>query len=552
MGQRAAHHPQIILSLVASAVMATAACSSPAPSPSTGLASEGSAHNAPPQAAGGAPGQVLPQVTSREARFVRAVDPALYIRLTIALRPRREELHDFVRSVSDPSSPLFRKFLSFDEAKARFSPSDSDVAAVEAWTRSLGLHETDKDRANHAFRVAATVGTVNSAFKLQLNEYELDGHHIFANDRAPTIRADMAPAIAEIFGLESARQAGGVIEDIPFPRVSASAANADPTPRTEPTVIYTPEPSLSGRQPQITGPRHLPNLFEPEDLWSSEGYDFAPLREIAGCCGTPGAESKPYLGSAIAFVEFAYPTGSDLRSFFNEYGVNAGQNGGVGTVWLVHVGDDGIPFPGGSSGLPSPFQLEATQDVEWAGAMLEPTIGTSAVPANMYIYACGATVHDLYWGCWDAIDSDDQARIFSASVGAVESAYGGLFETSIGAFYDVAQDLTAKGWTLVGSSGDRGSASDGGGAQYPGSDPYFISVGGTTLKQKGSSPDLGTFQSEVAWEGPSNPARNQGGGGGGCSGYFQPPSWQESFVLLLERTDLQKIHTRLGPECRPS
>src|SRR5579863_10097635 len=57
-------------------------------------------------------------VAEGSATFVKRMDPAQMLRLTLVLQPPyQEELQQLVREVQDPASPQFRHFLTFDQWK---------------------------------------------------------------------------------------------------------------------------------------------------------------------------------------------------------------------------------------------------------------------------------------------------------------------------------------------------------------------------------------------------------------------------------------------------
>jgi subtilase family serine protease len=90
------------------------------------------------------------------------------------------------------------------------------------------------------------------------------------------------------------------------------------------------------------------------------------------------------------------------------------------------------------------------------------------------------------------------------------------------------QEGAAQGQTFIGVAGDAG-AYDGAGVirggnttlavDFPGSDPWITTVGGTTLNANGL-----TYSYETAWTDTS--AHPAGGGGGGLSTIFSRPSYQ--------------------------
>jgi subtilase family serine protease len=262
-------------------------------------------------------------VASGKAHVARPVDPALPIQITVVLVARRDELQAFVREVTNPSSPLFREYLSFDETKARFAPSDAELAKVEAWAEGAGLRVIERFRTNHGVRLESSVATLEQALSLQLNEYENEGHHFFANDRAPELPTAIAPMISEIFGLESQRRVRHAGSTHPLPDIPAPVVH----PPLTGTALNIPAsssaaPSSPGvRRPEITGSQKSPAV-EPPDLWSSQGYNFAPLRGLSDCCGGGGSSAQSK-ATGIAIVAGLNPNISDLTTFFTSYGIGA-------------------------------------------------------------------------------------------------------------------------------------------------------------------------------------------------------------------------------------
>ena len=60
------------------------------------------------------------------------------LKLTIALTQRNvEEFEKMFWEISEPTSPRFRKFLTFEEITDILAPSDSDIQEVVAWLRSI-------------------------------------------------------------------------------------------------------------------------------------------------------------------------------------------------------------------------------------------------------------------------------------------------------------------------------------------------------------------------------------------------------------------------------
>jgi kumamolisin len=98
-------------------------------------------------------------------------------------------------------------------------------------------------------------------------------------------------------------------------------------------------------------------------------------------------------------------------------------------------------------------------------------------------------------------------------------------------FNETLQEAARLGITVCIAAGDDGSSDadlKGGHAHvdFPGSSPYVLSVGGTTIPQKGGSgPDIVWFEKDGL--------RSSGGGstGGGVSAVFPRPAWQSGINI---------------------
>jgi subtilase family serine protease len=324
-------------------------------------------------------GQVLAVVSGGLALVVQPVDPSHSIRLTFALRQRdMAELRATGDAIADPHSPQFGRFLTFDEAKARFAPTDADVDDVVDWARSAGLHEVHRFRSNQSVIVESDVGTVNSALGLTINEYERDGHHFFANDRTATLPPNVAAIVGDIFGLESARQ---------FHHAGSKKGFVDwPTPKPasgplHPTVQHVGNRSAArkglaggGARPMLVdGSAYL----EPPDIWSSQAYNFGNLANVSGCCNPVGfAAGASGVGrfTSIAFVEQNNAYASDIDAFLTHYNISASGS-------LINI-DNPVIDQGVTNG-----DSEATADFEWAAAMAAPP--AVAEGPVLYTYAGG-------------------------------------------------------------------------------------------------------------------------------------------------------------------
>ena len=131
---------------------------------------------------------------------------ALSVSLPVA---RPAELQAYVDAVSDPASPLYRRFLSPEEVGARFGLGEDRVAAVAAHLSAHGLAITRIAKNRLSILAQGTVAQVESAFGTNLRKYRLEARaesepeHFVANATPLRIPPDLEPLVVHVGGLET-------------------------------------------------------------------------------------------------------------------------------------------------------------------------------------------------------------------------------------------------------------------------------------------------------------------------------------------------------------
>ncbi|GAB2902705.1 S53 family peptidase [Paraburkholderia jirisanensis] len=215
-------------------------------------------------------------------------------------------------------------------------------------------------------------------------------------------------------------------------------------------------------------------------------------------------------GECIAIVELGggYRT-ADLNAYFSSLGVKAPK--------VVAVGVDGAE--NAPTGDPNGPDGEVTLDIEVAGAIAPgATLAVYFTPNSDagFIDAVSQAVHD----------KTHKPSVISISWGAPESTWTAQ---SMQAFNDVLQSAMAVGITVCAASGDSGSSDGAGGGEhvdFPASSPYVLACGGTRVEVSGQS-----IAREVVW----NDGADGGATGGGVSGAFGTPAWQEGLAAVTSR-----------------
>ncbi|MGA2170762.1 MAG: protease pro-enzyme activation domain-containing protein, partial [Terracidiphilus sp.] len=475
------------------------------------------------------PAKVLDGTAIRVSHY----NPDQKLRLVLTVQPpHMAEEEQFIKELVTKGSPNFHKFLTQDQWNERFGPSVEDEQAVVDWAQSVGLTVTHRYPNRLLVDVEGTAGTIEKAFGVTINNYQVGDEVDFSNDRDPVIPANLSGILRAVTGLSNVERPHRIgsrnttvkgADYAPGPVVSEpGSAHGDGDPSKAPAArAAAANESGSPSKPKAGDSYPLDYksgtyAMDPDNIQSSEGYDYNALQRLSHCCNEPGASGGSPPESSIALVGYGAFSTSDTATFFNAYGM------AWNLTWYC-IGGGSCPGVDG----------EAPLDVEYSAAMSN-SYGSYLDTAHIYEYEMDNNLYTTYEGAFNDIVSDGHAKVVSTSYGWEENVgFSGTVAT--GTMHPIFNNMVGVGITLIAASGDNG-ASDGCGdataVDYPSSDPDFLAAGGTQLNMNTS----GIYQSETAWQGefwtgsPDACGSNHGGSTGGVSVLFAAPGWQSKVV----------------------
>jgi kumamolisin len=380
--------------------------------------------------------------------------------LEISLRIRRKSTLPEVDNFGLPGGSAIR--LQPEDLEKNYGADPADVAKVESFAKANGLTVSAVDAGARSIHLTGTSEQFAQAFEVKLVRYEYAGGNFRGRLGPVHIPAELEGIILGVFGLDSRPQAKKRGQVLPVP---ATTSHAVPT------------------RPWFTPPE-LGKLYE-----------------------FPEADGSGQTIGILAFGGGFDP--ADLATYFQTLKIPNP------TVVAVNVGSaKNNPNEDASS------DSEVMLDIEVAGAL--------APKAKLVVYFSNFTEK----GWVDAIakavhDKKHRLSVLCISWGFAE---GKLIwtESAIDRVNETLHEAALLGITVCVASGDDGSSdgADDGHAHvdFPGSSPYVLSVGGTTLQTAN-----GAISREEVWNG--GPRQTAGGaGGGGVSSVNPTPTWQKSLA----------------------
>ncbi|MHB8435448.1 MAG: protease pro-enzyme activation domain-containing protein [Acidimicrobiales bacterium] len=434
-----------------------------------------------------------PGILSRST-MVGRVAPTSTITGAVGLRPRNEPaLAQFIKSVTTKGSPSFHQYLRPGQFAARFGPTKATLAAVRSMLARDGLHVSGVSSNGLLVQFSGSAAKVESAFHTGLARYRLPNGTVGrATTSAVRIPASIASQVDLVAGLDNLVHASsaGLL------RATKAQARLFPHAKAPKT---TPVPG---------GPSACPAAQQ-----AATAYGGLTDNQIANSYGASGLykAGDTGQGQSIAIYELEPFAPSDIQTFDQCY---FGSTAAAQMQTRLHVVpvDGGQPAGAGSG--------EAVLDIQDVSAM--------APGANINVYEAPNTTFggiDEY----NQIVASDTNQLITSSWGlcetAVQQGEPGIQQQENFIF----QQAAAQGQTVLAAAGDTGNNSCNAfrlpqpvppylSVLDPSSQPYVVSVGGTTITTATQPPAEHVWNDGAVW----------GAGGGGISNSWVMPSWQAS------------------------
>ena len=381
-----------------------------------------------------------------------ATAPATTETVSIILKLRNPGLlDDFIAASVNPQSPLYHRFLSVDQFSFLFAPSNGDIKQVTDYLKSLGIIINEIYDDNLVIKATGTAAQFNQAFSTTLHDYADNNGRRFHKPKGDhCVPGRLQNIVLYVAGLNT--QASQFRPHHTNAHVTSAALGEAP-----------PQVVLPAGNGTATG---VPGSYTTGDVANFYGVNPLYAKGITG------------KGKTIGIATLADFLPSDAYFYWSQIGLNVSQN----RIRQVHVDGGGVLSKAAGSG-------ETSLDVEQSGGM--------APDANIVVYDAPNTEAGFVDVFYKAV-SDNLVDTLSVSWGSPE-IYNFLIpgvsadtQAVLVAYHQAFAEAAAQGISTFAASGDSGAYDTNSTLPYPqfskiltvdspGSDPYIIAAGGTTL-----------------------------------------------------------------------
>jgi len=389
-----------------------------------------------------------------------AVPSGQAVHARVWLTPRNsDQLDALAQAVSDPSNAQYGQFITADQYDAQFAPTAAQVSQVTQWLTQSGLSVDTTGPDNHFVEVSGSASAAANAFGSTLADYLVNGTQAQAPVTDLSVPDSLSGIVATVTGLSTF---GHAMKPADF---GAPAAFVNATPCSD----------YYGQQTARTLPK-----FQHQTLpYAVCGYTPDQLRGAYGVGGFGNSQNLGR-GSTVAITDaYDAPT---LLGDANTYALRHGDR----PFAFGQFQDRSVPEDAstGDECGGNGWYGEQTLDVEAVHAM--------APGANVLYYGAASCFDDDLLAQLSQVVHDNKASIVTNSWGSptfyVDPTTGDLVPledpATIAAYETVFKQGAVEGIGFMFSSGDSGDEFDNTGyaaPDYPTSDPWVTSVGGTSL-----------------------------------------------------------------------
>ena len=413
------------------------------------------------------------------AKNLGSEDPTKIIDVSIWLNPHnRAEMDALASQLYDKSSPNYRRFLTRSDFASRFAPKSAEAKIVQQFFTGHNLKVVTVGPYNFFVRARGTVADVETAFHVQLNNYQVRDHVLRANNRDPYIDGPAASLVKSIAGLDTGEFRHPLVVRPAVP----PSMNAAPASRSE----------IGGSLAEAKGSHFYNNNCFPgteTESFSTLGNGSLPIGTYTGNKYAGTTATGPGCGYTPPEIQAAYGLTALYANGYDGSGQTIGIIDWCGSSTILQDANGfskkfGLPklFLGSNfkiTYIPTPSQcvaagnLEINLDVEWAHAIAPGAYINLIVPPT-------GTFQDIDQAEYMSIVGG-LATVLSGSYGAPEAEVAQTELDNGNLLSEIAATLGISTNFSSGDAGDFTSVLGFATVSYPGDLPYATSIGGSSL-----------------------------------------------------------------------
>jgi kumamolisin len=443
------------------------------------------------------PGSTRKRVPS--AKLISKSDSNQKITVSLYVRRNPNPPADVLRKVAafQKQLPGEREKITDAQFNSAYGADSADLKKVADWAATVDLKAADLSIAKRSLKLEGTIGAIEKAFQIELNEYQHPEDGPFrGREGAVHIPSELLGVISGVYGLDTRK-----VGDERLRKISGRSADLKEFKKsTKRAHVVDESASLTNKWPGTFFPPQVAQLYQYPSGLDGTGQNIAIFAFNGDSSGDPRGGYKL----------------ASLQTYFEQ--VLGGKTPSIQDVVVQGPGNK-----------PGPDTQSSEQHGDSTGeVMLDMCVVGSVAPgAKIFMYFTEFTTQGWLDALSEAITDANDISVISISYGNPEDDPDGAW-TAMGVTQvnDALEAAIAKQISICVAAGDDGSSdqvSSGAHVDFPASSPNVLGVGGTKLVATSGSP--ASIAEETVW---NETQMNAGATGGGISAIFTKPDYQSS------------------------
>src|SRR6266446_5789030 len=139
--------------------------------------------------------------------YLSAADPTTDVGFRVYLgwnNPSAVEA--LAKAVSNPKDPSYGQYLTPQQFRQQFAPSQSQVGAVQSWLKSQGFSVEYTPQNNHYISAEGTIAQAITAFGTTFGMYNVQGLNVRSPSADVSIPSSLVGIVSGVIGLDDSAQ----------------------------------------------------------------------------------------------------------------------------------------------------------------------------------------------------------------------------------------------------------------------------------------------------------------------------------------------------------
>ncbi|GLQ93094.1 protease pro-enzyme activation domain-containing protein [Dyella acidisoli] len=149
-----------------------------------------------------------------DASRVAPLEESQPLHIAVSLEPRnQDQFRSFIQGINDPGSPNYHHYLTAEQLKAQYSPTEQQVKVLVDYLKGCGFTNIQVAPNNMLVTADGHASNVNAAFHAEMKRFVFDNASHFGNAEDITVPPSLGGIVDAVLGLQDVSKPHILLQD---------------------------------------------------------------------------------------------------------------------------------------------------------------------------------------------------------------------------------------------------------------------------------------------------------------------------------------------------